>query len=51
VWVADLPDATGNDAYVAVKFEGGRLVAHSWSCYRVEIDIETGKILSKIFTK
>src|SRR5580693_9184731 len=35
VWRADLPGETGDDAYVAVRWVGGKLVANTWSAHRV----------------
>lgn len=51
VWYADLPSPGANDAYVSADWQGNELIANSWSCYRVELDLETGHILSKTFTK
>jgi hypothetical protein len=50
VWWAELTD-TGGDTYVAVETGEGKIVANSWDCYRCEIDLQTGRILSKTFTK
>ena len=52
VWTADLPTNVAlSDAYVDVALEDGRLFAWSWSCYRVELNIDTGKIETSVFTK
>ncbi len=50
VWVAEMPERTG-DAYVDARLEGGSLTAWSWSCYRVVIELATGKITERVFTK
>jgi hypothetical protein len=50
LWWAELTD-TGRDTYVAVKTNGGRIVAQSWDGYSCEIDPKTGRILSKKFVK
>src|SRR5262245_2185280 len=50
VWIAELPTAS-DDTYTSVEIEDGRLVAWSWSCYRVELNIESGTIENSIFTK
>lgn len=50
-WQADLPTTSGDDAYVAVRTSGAQLLATTWSCYRVDIDVESGQILGKVFTK
>jgi hypothetical protein len=49
IWRASLP--TGDDTYTAAEMDGEKLVAWSWQCYRVQIDIETGRILEQTFTK
>lgn len=51
LWKAELPDSTGGDVYLDVNFQGDLLVAHSWSGFKVVIDPESGRILSKEFTK
>ena len=50
-WRAELPPDEGADAFVAVEWEGDRLVANTWSCYRVQLDPNTGRILDQVFTK
>ncbi len=51
VWVADLPTRSENDAYVDAQLEGERVIAWSWSCYRVELNISSGCIENSTFTK
>jgi hypothetical protein len=51
VWVAELPSRSDNDAYVNVQIEGERVVAWSWSCYRVELNMVSGSIENSTFTK
>jgi hypothetical protein len=34
-----------------VQMSGARLVANTWSCYLVDIDLDTGRILCTSFTK
>ena len=51
LWEAELPDFSGVDCYVDVKFQDDFLVAHSWAGFKVIIDIESGQIVSKKFTK
>ena len=50
IWRAELPQS-GADYYVAFELQTGGLWANSWSCFRVAIDLETGTIRSKTFTK
>jgi hypothetical protein len=49
VWRAELPE--GDDKYVHASMADGRLLAHSYDGYEVEIDLEDGKIISKVFSK
>jgi hypothetical protein len=52
VWRASLPTIPGDhDAYVDAEIRDGRLFAWSWSCFRVELNIESGRIENSIFTK
>ena len=51
VWHAELPKTTSGEAYVRFEVIGGKLFANSWSCYRVEISMRTGKIVQSEFTK
>jgi hypothetical protein len=41
----------GLDNYVEFATNGNKVYATTWNCFRHEIDIETGKILSSVFTK
>src|SRR5438046_1181703 len=49
VWRAELPDL-GVDSYVDFELSG-ELKAWSWSCYRVTLDLDSGRITSRTFTK
>lgn len=48
-WAAQLPET--RDVYVNFRFEEKSLFANSWSGFRVQIDLETGRILDRKFTK
>ena len=50
VWTAELPES-GTDSYVDAELKDGKLSANSWSCWFVEININTGKIIKSKFTK
>ena len=50
VWKAELPKS-GMDIYTNFQLEEIGLVAHSWSGYKVIIDLNTGQILSRQFVK
>jgi hypothetical protein len=52
VWRAELPEpGDWTDEYVEFGHRDGKLTANSWSCFHVVLDPETGRILSKKFTK
>jgi hypothetical protein len=48
-WTAQLPQS--HDSFTAVSIRDGRIVAQSWSCFLVEIDRTTGRIVEKTFCK
>jgi len=51
-WVAEPPEASASDFWVAIEWVPDQgLVANSWSCWRVHIDPDTGKVIDKEFTK
>ena len=50
VWAAEVPEWP--DEYVSMEWSPkGELKATSWSCYRVTLDLETGKIVAGTFVK
>jgi len=51
LWKAELPDPLTGDMYVDISLQNNRLIAYSWSGYRVEIDLTSGQIISRKFTK
>jgi hypothetical protein len=53
LWVAELPDVAGVDAYVSFDLKSYMplLSASTWSGYLVEIDLDTGQITKQTFTK
>jgi hypothetical protein len=52
-WRAELPEPDDwTDEYVDFDlYPDGALGANTWSCFSVALDPETGRILSKVFTK
>ena len=50
-WTAIPPERTTRDAWMAVRLEGPRVIANSWSCYLVQLDLETGSEVARTFTK
>jgi len=48
-WFADLP--TSPDAFIDMCSEKDRLVARSWSGYRVRIDLKSGRTIAQEFVK
>lgn len=51
VWQVAPPTHDNEDCWVSAEFLDGRLFANSWSCYRAEISLDSGSVLSKTFTK
>jgi hypothetical protein len=49
VWTAELPESY--DRFTYIEMIGDRLWATSWSCFTVELDPMTGRVLSRTFTK
>jgi hypothetical protein len=49
IWTAQLPQT--KDSFVDFDLEDNMLYANSWSGFRVQIDLETGRILNRRFTK
>lgn len=49
-WQALPPDG-GSDAWVSVTLQGHKIIANSWSGWRVEIDADTGREQGRNFTK
>ena len=49
VWRAKPPDQ--EDCFTALRWDGIRLTAHTWSCYRVAIDADSGEVTILEFTK
>jgi hypothetical protein len=50
VWTAELPAGETLKSYTAARWDGGQLVAHSWS-YRCTLDAASGRLLSVESTK
>lgn len=50
-WTAMPPKVEPQDAWTAVRLEGPRVIANSWSCYLVQLDLETGDEIARTFTK
>ena len=49
-WFAEIGKSQ-EDFYVGFTTNGNRIYANTWNCFRHEIDIESGKIISSVFTK
>ena len=50
-WTAIPPEGAPQDAWTTVRLEGPRVIASSWSCYLVQLDLETGGEIARTFTK
>lgn len=51
VWTVLPPEGSQQDSWVAVRLEGSKVAANSWSCYLVHLDLDTGGELIRAFTK
>jgi hypothetical protein len=49
-WSAELLDPTLGH-YVSVEVDEGRIFAQSFNCYRVELDVSSGRAIASEFTK
>lgn len=44
-------DPSRKDCFTAIRWDGVRLTAHTWSCYKVSVDGDTGELSDLEFTK
>ena len=44
-------DADAEDCFTNIEWAGEKLIAHSWTGYRISIDIQTGTVTVLNFTK
>jgi len=52
VWRAPAGQGSGEgDWWVSVDIKGDTLYANTWSCYRCQLDQESGTTVSSVFTK
>lgn len=51
VWTARPPEGAGQDAFVAMRLEDGRLIADSFQGLRIQIDLATGAVTPRAFVK
>ena len=49
IWSVPPPEA--QDSWVSASIEGETVTAHSWSCWRVQLDLGTGQEIARTFTK
>jgi hypothetical protein len=50
-WTALPPRNDMDDAWTAVRIDGQQVVANSWSCFEVRLDLNTGLEITRTFTK
>jgi outer membrane protein assembly factor BamB len=50
VWSVEAPGGIA-DTFLNGTFKGDVLSTFSWQCYLMEIDLATGAVISKVFTK
>ena len=51
VWTVGLPTLEAGDAWTDVRIDSDAVLAHTWSCYLVTLDLATGVERGRIFTK
>lgn len=51
VWTVLPPEGSQQDSWVAVRLEGPQVVANSWPCFLVHLDLETGGEIVRTYTK
>jgi hypothetical protein len=51
LWTVLPPEGSRQDAWVAVRIDGPRVIASSWSGYLVHLDLDTGGEIVRAFTK
>ncbi|MBY0273391.1 MAG: hypothetical protein K2X02_08335 [Alphaproteobacteria bacterium] len=51
IWTVELPTTSTGDSYYQMGFEDGKLIGDSWRSYSCEIDVNTGKIINKVYFK
>jgi len=44
-------DAGQQDCFTSIRWDGIHLTAHTWSCYQVAVDADTGDVTILAFTK
>jgi len=51
LWKASLPTNELQDCFKSFQLNGKTLTAFTWSCYRLQVDVESGCIITRQFTK
>lgn len=51
LWKASPPTNGTQDCFTRMQWDGRGLTANTWSCYRVSVDPENGKVTVLEFTK
>ena len=44
-------DPQRQDCFTSIRWDGVNLTAHTWSCYKVSVDADTGDVTILEFTK
>jgi hypothetical protein len=50
-WTALPPGGAPHDVWTDVRLDRQRVRAHSWSCYEVVLDLESGRKITRTFVK
>jgi len=51
IWTVELPTTDTGDSYFRMQFKEGKLFGDAWGSFVCEIDVNTGKIVNKVFFK
>jgi len=51
LWRAKPPTTGMQDCFVQVRWDGQKLTANTWSCYRVNVNLQDGGVTVLEFTK
>jgi hypothetical protein len=50
-WAAFTPRGEQHDSWTSVRLDGHQLIATSWSAFEVHLELDTGKEITRHFTK
>ncbi|MBY0273461.1 MAG: hypothetical protein K2X02_08690 [Alphaproteobacteria bacterium] len=51
LWTVELPTTDTGDSYFRMQLKEGKLFGDAWGSFVCEIDVNTGRIINKVFFK